>query len=83
MATKTVEKNARPTQATPEEMQAAYQAHTLAQMLYGQLASRTPWPGATSLHGGVDPRLGACYGTVPGVLCGQAPWCPYGSVWLR
>jgi hypothetical protein len=88
MTTKTVEKNVRPTQPTPEVMQAACQAHTLAQMLYaqmyGQIASQAPWPGVTpSIHAGVDPRLTTCYGAAPGVPCGPAPWCWYGAGWLR
>jgi hypothetical protein len=34
--------------AEHEAMQAAYQAHTLAQMLYGQLATSHPWRFPTS-----------------------------------
>lgn len=47
MTTKTAEKpkseRERPTVHSPEEIHAAYECHTLAQMLYGQIAANRPW----------------------------------------
>jgi hypothetical protein len=81
MTTKAPEKGARASQQpTAEELQAAYQAHTLAQMLYGQLMFQAQW---TPMQGGVDPRLAACYGAGPGVPCTPGPWCVYRTGWLR
>lgn len=44
-----------PKMETPVDLQAAYQIHTLAQMMYGQLGMARPWMGAmpprTSMYG--------------------------------
>jgi hypothetical protein len=77
--TKPAEKNVRSQQPTPEEMRAAYQAHTLAQMLYGHLASPPP-----AFYGGAaDPRLTAGYGTAPGIPYGPGSWYWCGPGWPR
>jgi hypothetical protein len=60
------------TRPSQEDLLAAYQAHTLAQMLYGQFLITYPWIGQahTLPHG--EPWTGA----------GVAPWTGYGpSVW--
>lgn len=43
---------------TQPELQAAYQIHTLAQMLYGQLATAHPWMQPTWPTATVDPLVG-------------------------
>jgi hypothetical protein len=58
MTTKSPDKQAAgPEKARPpqESMQAAYQVHTLAQMLYGQLPVANPWAAYTLGHYGADP----------------------------
>lgn len=61
MATKTTGKDPqerqRPVGPSPEEIQTAYQVHTLAQMLYGHLATTQPWAAPTSVHGGYEPMM--------------------------
>lgn len=69
----------RPRSEPPEELQAAYQIHTLAQMMYGRIyatescpvAYGAPWPGR-----GETPPV---YGQAPGAAWVQA-WPPvYGQ----
>lgn len=45
-----------------EEIQTAFQVHTLAQMLYGQLAAKHSWT-APTMTAGFEPRMG--YPTAP------------------
>jgi hypothetical protein len=52
-----------PRAATPseQEVQMAYQVHTLAQMLYGYLASTNPWVGPAQALMPYEPLLGPQY----------------------
>jgi hypothetical protein len=40
---KTQTEHERPPVPSPEEIRAAYESHTLAQMLYAQIAAHRPW----------------------------------------
>lgn len=57
---------------SPEEMQAAYQAHTLAQMLYGQLVTTHPWVATAPPVRGIDPMAG--YQTAPWLQSYPGMW---------
>jgi hypothetical protein len=72
MTTKTGQKSPREHGVKPsqQEVQAAYQCHTLAQILYGRIAAMHPWllqPGGMPTHQQAAP-------TPP------APWSPTGRV---
>lgn len=70
MTTKTAgrkERAAPPVAPGQDTLQAAYQAHTLAQMLYGHLAMIQPWTTANPPGAGFDPAQSFVAGpTVPG-----------------
>jgi hypothetical protein len=61
-----------PTGHTPEELRTALEVHTLAQMLYGQIAVAHPW---IAYH---DPMMGQTTFPVPPAWSG--PWVqPYAA----
>jgi hypothetical protein len=73
MTTKTTGKPPQqPQRAAPSQqvMQQAYQAHTLAQMLYGQLAMSQPWIGQVHTPPSYEPWTG------PQFVPWAAPWPP-------
>jgi hypothetical protein len=76
MATKVVEKPKVGGQASPrppqEQMQAAYQVHTLAQMLYGQMSTLQSWRPPMLPQAASDPT------TVSGMSGGVPSW---GGAW--
>ena len=77
MTTKTPEKKepaAGQTHFRPpqEDMQTAYQIHTLAQMLYGQISTPHPWTGFAHPASGFDPRH--VHGAVPGMANWSGMW---------
>lgn len=46
-----------PVGPTQEDVRTAYQVHTLAQVLYGHLATTHPWIHPTPIMPGYDPRM--------------------------
>ena len=79
MTTKTPTRGSKvdpPQGPTSQDFQAAYQVHTLAQMVYGQLYARQPWVAPSPLIGGFDPRLSGdsrMHG-MPGPWNGPSGW---------
>lgn len=82
MTTKTTGK---PPQAEPnvgpsqQELQAAYRVHTLAHMLYGQLATIHPWVQHHPPMGAVDPAMMG-YGAMPGFQSWPGTYNPVGRM---
>ena len=79
--TKTTEKKTteagRPSAIPPQEqMQTAYQVHTLAQMLYGQMAGSQPWVAQPTVQAGFPSMQSAQPMEVPGwtTVWGASPW---------
>jgi hypothetical protein len=67
----------RPSSAPPqEEMEKAYQVHTLAQMLYGQMAGSQPWVTQPTVQAGFPSMQSAQPMGVPGwtTVWGVSPW---------
>lgn len=72
---------------TQQDLQTAYQVHTLAQMLYGRLATVHPWIAPTPPTGMVDPMMSPMMAPMMGPTA--VPWVqgwpatyggPYGHV---
>jgi hypothetical protein len=83
MTNKSTERNApHPVAGDTSEMEAARQAHTLAQMLYGQLAWPYVWTAPPmGPHAEIDPRF-ALWTTMSHPYW-SAAWGPYGPWGLR
>ena len=66
----------------PEDLRTAYQVHTLAQMLYGHLATSHPWVSATPSSWGYDPLRTPYVAPTPVTQAWPGAWgYPYG--WTR
>ena len=72
---------------TQQDLQTAYQIHTLAQMLYGRLATAQPWVGPTPPMGMIDPTMGPTMSPtmspVMGPMMGPTgiPWAQAWPTW--
>ena len=84
MTTKASPRKERPRESAappPEQlMQTAYQAHTLAQMIYGQMTMARPWPAPTPSVVGYEPLHGFAYAPVVPPWAGM--WGMHPTPWV-